>query len=1203
MSVLVFLFLVLIPQKVDVHDAATAINAYINEQEQSAERLAKNLPVSFESNQSLIAFGQKNNSEAELFLYKDDSLLFYTDNRSLLDLPPSLYNQTSQIIFLQNGWYLFQKHTKDSLVLVSLSLIKNQYKLDNKFLSNQANGFLDIPDGIVFSYKVTEGAIPLLDNKGNEIGSIYANATVLDAKMSVTRQLASFGLVLLLLLLLWQLASEIGKKINFSAAILALGILLLTLRVVLIVSELPAFSTQSDLFNPSIFASSFFARSLGQLGISLLFLGLWVVFIVFGLSIQKYQVNGAISILLSGAMGFQLFLVLWVYKALILDSQISLELYDVLSLSYYSVIAIFFILVCFALLYLILSVFVEVLTKPLSWAYLFIASIIFGLFSFFLFDKNETEILLIGVFWISVYLFIGHYVLQKGKSLFRWRFFVMHIVMASLLSMFLLENLYENKERQQRLYFGNKLFSAQDFLLEYSFSQLARELKIDQFVKAYIATEGIPYKELKDRLAVLYFRDHFQNYDFDLYLIGKGEYKNKSLDTLTANEVAKRIGQNSLVKRDTLIFLEDSVFVNGYLGLVSFSNDSAQESSTLAILFTPKLYNDHTVYPELLIGKQFSGLLTTSEYNYAVYINNRLSYQYGNFPYHFYWDKTFTTTDAPASFIETDEWEHLIIQGKGVKHVVVSIAQEGFFEPLATFAYFFIIYTFMSVLCWLIYRVLRQWKSTDNNIEFIRISFRSKVQIALLSLVALSFVVIGVVTISFIKQQYDGYYTNRFARKVKSILTGLEYTFQEAGASEKLSSDRVLLEASKLSDVNNIDINLYDPNGWLVQSTRPEIFQQGLISKKIAPLAMDIFSSQDANQIVLQEHIGSLDYSSFYIPLRNRDRKTIGFLHIPYFEKSNDINKEVSSFLVTLLNVYAFLLLCAGIVSFFISNSITRPLRFISEKIKRINLEQTNEPIEWKSNDEIGRLISEYNKMIKALEESAKGLAKSERESAWRQMARQIAHEIKNPLTPMKLSIQYLQRAIDENNPNVGELAKKVNRTLIEQIDNLSSIATAFSSFAQMPRPNNEYVNLNQILSDVVSLFGKESSHRITFQSYCEDAIVLADRNQLISVFNNLTKNAIQSLDEIENGQIEVIVLDEYGEVKVVIIDNGKGIAADDFEKVFVPNFTTKSSGTGLGLAISKQIIDMSRGKIWFESEVGVGTKFYVTLPHQTEPK
>jgi len=467
----------------------------------------------------------------------------------------------------------------------------------------------------------------------------------------------------------------------------------------------------------------------------------------------------------------------------------------------------------------------------------------------------------------------------------------------------------------------------------------------------------------------------------------------------------------------------------------------------------------------------------------------------------------------------------------------------------------------------------------------------------MLSIIAFSFFVIGIITVSFIHKQYDNYYSERFSRKVKSILTGLEYVLEDKGLKSNDRSDVLQIEASKLSEINNIDINIFNTSGELELSTRPEIYTNGLTSKMMSPIAFDKMTISKENQFVQPEKIGTLDYSSFYVPLRNKQKTTLGYVNIPYFEKSKDVDSEVSSFLVTLLNVYAFLFLCAGIISFFISNSITRPLRFISEKIRRLNLDKRNEPIQWKSNDEIGRLINEYNKMIYALEDSAKQLAKSERETAWRQMARQIAHEIKNPLTPMKLSIQYLQRAIDENNPNVNEMAKKVNRTLIEQIDNLSAIATAFSSFAQMPKPNNEYIDLNITISDIVGLFQNEGEVKLTFNSYIPTADVFADKNQLISVFNNLIKNAIQSIPEDKEGLIDVIVLEEYGQIKVVVMDNGSGISKDQQDKVFVPNFTTKSSGTGLGLAISKQIIDNSKGKIWFESEVGEGTKFYVTLP------
>ena len=246
-------------------------------------------------------------------------------------------------------------------------------------------------------------------------------------------------------------------------------------------------------------------------------------------------------------------------------------------------------------------------------------------------------------------------------------------------------------------------------------------------------------------------------------------------------------------------------------------------------------------------------------------------------------------------------------------------------------------------------------------------------------------------------------------------------------------------------------------------------------------------------------------------------------------------------------------------------------------------------------------LVAEYNKMIRQLEESAQLLARSERESAWREMAKQIAHEIKNPLTPMKLSIQYLQRALDEDSPNTKELAGRVSKTLIEQIDNLSEIATAFSSFAKMPKAKNEVMDLVEVVNGVVDLFKKEENVTIQMTNYTEKAIIYADKNQLISAFNNLVKNATQAIPEDRDGKIDVIVLEEYGHFKVVVMDNGSGIPEHQQDKVFVPNFTTKNSGTGLGLAITKRVVESARGRIWFESTENKGTTFYVELPMYNE--
>jgi hypothetical protein len=442
-------------------------------------------------------------------------------------------------------------------------------------------------------------------------------------------------------------------------------------------------------------------------------------------------------------------------------------------------------------------------------------------------------------------------------------------------------------------------------------------------------------------------------------------------------------------------------------------------------------------------------------------------------------------------------------------------------------------------------------------------------------------------------------------RKEKAILTSIEYYLQEnyeflkPDRAAKNSMGEILgLELVKISEIHNIDVNVYDVQGDLATSSQLSIFDNGLISKKMNPVAYQKLAVSNETQFTQVEQVGKLNYTSTYAPIRNKAGTTVAYLNVPYFEKSKTINDEVSSFLITLMNAYVFLLLCATVLAYFISNSITRPLRFISEKLRILNLNKKNEPIQWKSKDEVGSLISEYNKMIAQLERSANMLAKSERESAWREMARQIAHEIKNPLTPMKLSIQYLQRSIDEGNPNVAELAKKVNKTLIEQIDNLSAIAASFSTFAQMPKSQNEAVDLNDILRGVVSLFEKADEVVIEFSTYKENALVYADKNQLISVFNNLIKNAVQSVEEDKVARINVITLEEYGYIKTVIMDNGVGIPINAYEKVFTPNFTTKSSGTGLGLAIVKQMVEGAKGEIWFESEVGSGTSFYVILPY-----
>jgi nitrogen fixation/metabolism regulation signal transduction histidine kinase len=362
------------------------------------------------------------------------------------------------------------------------------------------------------------------------------------------------------------------------------------------------------------------------------------------------------------------------------------------------------------------------------------------------------------------------------------------------------------------------------------------------------------------------------------------------------------------------------------------------------------------------------------------------------------------------------------------------------------------------------------------------------------------------------------------------------------------------------------------------------------------PLAFYRLSRLNQVEHVQEEHIANLSYLSIYAPVRDKQGGVSAYLSIPYFTSQPELEQEISNFIVTVINLNAFILLIAGLIALFITNRITRSFSIISDKMKEVNLGRLNEEIVWNRNDEIGDLVKEYNKMVAKLEESAEALAKTEREGAWREMARQVAHEIKNPLTPMKLSIQYLQKSINSNHPNVKELSANVASTLVEQIDHLSKIAADFSQFANISYTNMEEFDVHEILRSLHELYRSDENIEFTWRPIAIRLIVNADKTQMNRLFTNLFANAVEAC---EGRQCRIEVSEQLieGKARISIKDNGEGIPVEMQSRIFMPNFTTKSSGTGLGLAMCKSIVEQVKGKIWFETQKGSGTIFHVELP------
>jgi len=423
-------------------------------------------------------------------------------------------------------------------------------------------------------------------------------------------------------------------------------------------------------------------------------------------------------------------------------------------------------------------------------------------------------------------------------------------------------------------------------------------------------------------------------------------------------------------------------------------------------------------------------------------------------------------------------------------------------------------------------------------------------------------------------------------------------TFNEVVKSQDSVSQFGLQKLVKdVADIHNVNVNVYDLSGGLQVSSEPNVYRNGVLSNKMHPMAYYHLSRMRQVQHFQKEKIATLSYESIYAPVRDDDGNAYAYLNIPYFSSQIDLNQEIANFLVTIINLNAFIFLIAGVIALFITNGITRSFSLISDKMKKINLGKTNEAIIWNKNDEIGELVKEYNKMVNKLEESAHALAKSEREGAWREMARQVAHEIKNPLTPMKLSIQYLQKAIDTNQGNIKELTGMVANTLIEQIDHLSKIAADFAQFANIGNTKIDRFDLHEVLKSLKELFRPDQKIKFIWNSIPGKVMMTADKTQMNRLFTNLFTNALYACRENKRCIVEVNESKNNGVIRISVKDNGEGIAEEMQSKIFTPNFTTKSSGAGLGLAMCKSIVEQAHGHIWFETEEGHGTTFHVELP------
>jgi two-component system, NtrC family, nitrogen regulation sensor histidine kinase NtrY len=536
--------------------------------------------------------------------------------------------------------------------------------------------------------------------------------------------------------------------------------------------------------------------------------------------------------------------------------------------------------------------------------------------------------------------------------------------------------------------------------------------------------------------------------------------------------------------------------------------------------------------------------------------------------------------------------------------VIITRKSNFMLEAITLFAYLFCASLFLVALFQLASLIIRsgfQWSLLR---DLWQLSIRNQIYGTIIFISIFSFLVIGAATIIFFIQRYNKNNKDRLSRTIQvmsdELRDKLSNDLQKNSFISLYDSSRVevIQEAiTEISEIHNADINLYDVDGMLQVSSQPFVYNKGILSRLMDPMAYYHMKRLRKSQYVQNEKYGQLKYLSIYTPFNSKDPELRAYINIPYFASTMELKQEISNFLVAIINLNAFIFLMAGVIAVFITNRITQSFTWIGKKMQEVNLGKHNQEITWDRKDEIGGLVKEYNKMVQKLDESAVALAKTEREGAWREMARQVAHEIKNPLTPMKLSIQYLQKAIDNNAPNVKELSSSVAHTLIEQIEHLSKIAAEFSQFANIGNTRNENVDLHELLQSLVSLHSMHEHIQIKWMPLNQAVYIFADRTQINRLFTNLLQNAIEAIPEDREGLITITEMFTDGHIQISIRDNGSGIPIEMQSKIYTPNFTTKTSGTGLGLAMSKGIVEQALGDLWFETAEGIGTTFYISFP------
>ncbi len=1117
-----------------------------------------------------------------VFIYNEnDSLTYWSNNRTPI-AATFWEGNYSKIAFLRNGWYLTKSKKYKNGNIVGVYKIKNIYPVENKYLKNTINSELSKSNFTISVNPFESNSFAINLNNAGENFEFYIQPIETNAPSIVLLVVFDLLLVLGLIGAIWLIL----KNYDYSQTITLTTIGIIgAFRVLTIFKEYPQNYYNLQLFDPNFFAAGGWQTSLGDVMINV------VLIIISVLIIRKVLAKKALvaankPLLTLTALIVTSILALFAKEqvsSIVYNSTIPLDIaniYEFNALSFWAFCCITFILGgCF----LISDTFINYTGIKLNKPLFFYGSVITiaGLLYYF---SNQS--ILVTTLFIGLTLIVSHKARFFSKN--TTQYLLLNCAFLALIGMFILEQSIEKKENENLAFFAEELKSNADLSFEIHTQNYIKDLKNynNQTLYDYNIND-IDIKEYTNYVSQQYFLKYAPKYDIKVFVYDSG----KVMFSNVANPEPKQNLTNQIKSSKGTMVPE--LYLNSH-GLSSADYilyfqppQEALNKLEVYITFTSKSYQNIAGFPVLLQDDPTSHLL--KNWSYARYKNGSLISKNGSFNYPFKIQSQQISKELSA--VEYSTHAHYILENEGLI-AVVSKPKKTISGYLNTFSFLFICLSTLMLIARFPYIY---WYLSHSSL-----GLYTKVQFFVMSFLVFSIVIIAVGTYLQIKTEFNQRNKLLLKDKVRSVQFEVEHKISNKKNVESEKNKEYLEKIlTKFSNVFYTDISLYSKSGDLIASSASSLFNKGIVMRKMDSKAFAYTKSKQQAELIQPERIGDLNYLSAYTPIMNNNGEFLAHLNLPYFIKQQDFDKEWGAFLSALLNIYLFLFALFMGGSFLLSGWITKPLKTIREMLENLDIEQENQILSYEGNDEIGAFVTVYNEKVKELSEKTAQLAKTQKEAAWKEMAKQVAHEIKNPLTPMKLSVQYLMQRLQTKNEEEQERLSTFGGRMIEQIEVLTGIANEFSNFAKMPTANFEEVDLIKITKDTVGIYLQTSNQNninIITQFSEQELVINADKNQVLRVVQNILKNAIQAVKENSDGEITVNIKKEENKVKLFITDNGSGIPENIQEKIFEPNFTTKSSGTGLGLAMSKKIIENHKGEIGFQTSEK-GTQFWFWIP------